>query len=450
MGGGTFDISILEVGDKVVEVVSTNGDTHLGGDDIDNRLMDWLIEEFKKDSGIDVGKDKMVLQRLKEAAEKAKIELSSVQETEVNLPYLTADATGPKHLLKKLSRAKFEQMVGDIINKTMEPCKKALADAGKKASDIHEVILVGGSTRIPMVQAKVKEFFGREPNRSVNPDEVVALGAAVQGGVLSGDVKDILLLDVTPLSLAIETLGGVATVMIARNTTIPTRKTETFSTAADNQTTVEVHVVQGERPMAKDNKTLGKFQLTGIPPAPRGVPQVEVVFDIDANGILHVTAKDKATNAERQIRIEASSGLSEADIKRAIDDAAKHEAEDKSRKEAIEARNQLDTLIYGTKKLVSENSAKLSDADKLMIEEQLKSAEEVLERNRDSSSPDELRAAFESLQSAAHKVAEALYKASGDQGGGGQGGGGGGEPADAGAGGGGQGDVIDAEFEDKT
>ena len=452
MGGGTFDISILEVGDKVVEVVSTNGDTHLGGDDIDNRLMDWLIEEFKKDSGIDVAKDKMVLQRLKEAAEKAKIELSSVQETEVNLPYLTADATGPKHLLKKLSRSKFEQMVGDIINKTMEPCKKALADAGKKPSDIHEVILVGGSTRIPMVQAKVKEFFGKEPNRSVNPDEVVALGAAVQGGVLSGDVKDILLLDVTPLSLAIETLGGVATVMIARNTTIPTRKTETFSTAADNQTTVEVHVVQGERPMAKDNKTLGKFQLTGIPPAPRGVPQVEVVFDIDANGILHVTAKDKATNAERQIRIEASSGLSEADIKRAIDDAAKHESEDKSRKEAIEARNQLDTLIYGTKKLVQENSAKLPDADKLMVEEELKRAEEVLERNRDSSSPDELRSAFESLQSVAHKVAEALYKASGDQGGGQGGGGqgGGGETADAGAGGGGGGDVIDAEFEDKT
>src|SRR6201990_108514 len=314
MGGGTFDISVLEVGDKVVEVVSTNGDTHLGGDDIDNRLMDWLVAEFKKDTGIDVSKDKMVLQRLKEASEKAKIELSSVQETEVNLPYLTADATGPKHLLKKLARSKFEQMIEPIVARAMEPCKKALSDAGKKVSEIHEVVLVGGSTRIPLVQAKVKEFFGREPNRSVNADEVVALGAAVQGGVLSGDVKEILLLDVTPLSLAIETLGGVATVLIPRNTTIPTRKSETFSTAADNQTSVEVHVTQGERPMAKDNKTLGKFQLTGIPPAPRGVPQIEVTFDIDANGIIHVTAKDKATGSEKAIKIESSSGLSKADI----------------------------------------------------------------------------------------------------------------------------------------
>jgi len=293
MGGGTFDISVLEVGDKVVEVISTNGDTHLGGDDIDNRLMDWLVAEFKKDTGIDVQKDKMVLQRLKEASEKAKIELSSVQETEINLPYLTADATGPKHLLKKLSRSKFEQMIEDIVTRAMEPCKKALSDAGKKVEDIHEVVLVGGSTRIPMVQAKVKEFFKKEPNRSVNADEVVALGAAVQGGVLSGDVKDILLLDVTPLSLAIETLGGVATVLIPRNTTIPTRKSETFSTAADNQSSVEVHVTQGERPMAKDNKTLGKFQLTGIPAAPRGVPQIEVTFDIDANGILNVASRPR-------------------------------------------------------------------------------------------------------------------------------------------------------------
>ncbi len=444
MGGGTFDISVLEVGDKVVEVVSTNGDTHLGGDDIDNRVMDWLIAEFKKDSGIDVSKDKMVLQRLKEAAEKAKIELSSVQETEVNLPYLTADASGPKHLLKKLSRSKFEQMIEDIVARAMEPCKRALADAGKKPSDIHEVLLVGGSTRIPMVQAKVKEFFGKEPNRSVNPDEVVALGAAVQGGVLSGDVKDILLLDVTPLSLAIETLGGVATVLIPRNTTIPHKKTEVFSTAADNQTSVEVHVVQGERPMSKDNRTLGKFQLTGIPPAPRGVPQIEVTFDIDANGILHVGAKDKATNAERSITITASSGLSESDIKRAIDEAAAHEAEDKARKETMEIRNQLDSLLYGTRKLVSENQAKLSDADKLMAEEECKRAERTLDEQRDASTPDALRAAFESLQSTAHKLAEALYKTA--------------APADAGAepgpapGGdpGGQGDVIDAEFEDKN
>jgi molecular chaperone DnaK len=326
----------------------------------------------------------------------------------------------------------------------MEPCKKALSDAGKKVEDIHEVVLVGGSTRIPMVQAKVKEFFKREPNKSVNPDEVVALGAAVQGGVLSGDVKDILLLDVTPLSLAIETLGGVATVLIPRNTTIPTRKSETFSTAADNQSSVEVHVTQGERPMAKDNKTLGKFQLTGIPPAPRGVPQIEVTFDIDANGILNVAAKDKATGAEKTIRIEASSGLTEADIKRAVDDAAQHEAEDKSRKEAIEARNQLDTLIYGTDKLVTDNAAKLSPEDKLMIEEALKEAKEVLERNRDTGNPDELRGAFEKLQSSAHKLAEAMYKQSGGDagGGGGEGGGGGGEAPK-------NDDVIDAEFEDK-
>ncbi|HVV85847.1 MAG TPA: molecular chaperone DnaK [Kofleriaceae bacterium] len=445
MGGGTFDISILEVGDKVVEVISTNGDTHLGGDDIDNRLMDWLIAEFKKDSGIDVGKDKMVLQRLKEAAEKAKIELSSVQETEVNLPYLTADATGPKHLLKRIGRAKFEQMIEDIVARAIEPCKKALSDAGKKPADIHEVLLVGGSTRIPMVQQKVKDFFGKEPNRSVNPDEVVALGAAVQGGVLGGEVKDILLLDVTPLSLAIETAGGVATTMIARNTTVPTRKTEVFSTFADNQTTVEVHVTQGERPMSKDNKTLGKFQLTGIPPAPRGMPQIEVTFDIDANGILHVTAKDKATGAERAITITASGGLSDSEIKKAVEEAAAHEAEDKVKKEAIEARNQLDSLTYQTRKLVKESEAKLSDADKLMAEEELKKADQVLEANREPSKPEELRAAFESLQAMTHKLAESLYKNAGPSQGGG-----GGEPAGAGAGGGaGGGDVIDAEFEDK-
>jgi molecular chaperone DnaK len=393
----------------------------------------------------------MVLQRLKEAAEKAKIELSSVQETEVNLPYLTADATGPKHLLKKLSRSQFERMIEDIVARAMEPCKRALADAGKKPADIGEVLLVGGSTRIPMVQAKVKEFFGKEPNKSVNPDEVVALGAAVQGGVLSGDVKDILLLDVTPLSLAIETLGGVATVLIPRNTTIPHKKTEVFSTAADNQSSVEVHVVQGERPMARDNRTLGKFQLTGIPPAPRGVPQIEVTFDIDANGILHVGAKDKATGVERSITITASSGLSESDIKRAIDEAAAHEAEDKARKEAIEAKNQLDSLVYGTRKLVAENADKLPDTEKLMAEEELKRAEEVLERNKDATKPDELRSAFEQLQSVAHKIAEALYKS---QGGAEPGGYGGGEAPGAGAAGAApepeQSDVIDAEFEDKN
>ncbi len=441
MGGGTFDISVLEVGDKVVEVVSTNGDTHLGGDDIDNRLMDWLIEEFKKDTGIDVSKDKMVLQRLKEASEKAKIELSSVQETEINLPYLTADATGPKHLLKKLPRSKFEQMITDIVDRAMEPCRKALADANKKPAEINEVVLVGGSTRIPLVQQKVKEFFGKEPNRSVNADEVVALGAAVQGGVLSGDVKDILLLDVTPLTLAIETAGGVATPMIPRNTTIPTRKSETFSTFSDNQNSVEIHVTQGERSLSKDNKSLGKFQLGGIPPAPRGMPQIEVTFDIDANGILHVSAKDKATNKENSIKIEASSGLSEADIKRAVDDAAQHQSEDAARKEAIEARNQLDNLIYGTRKLVNENSEKLEDADKLMIEEELKRAEGVLESQRDATTPTELRAAFEALQAAGHKIAASLYQRAGGEG----------QPGSAPQGDSpGGSDVIDAEFEDKT
>src|SRR5689334_15849589 len=449
-GGGTFDISILEVGENVVEVLATNGDTHLGGDNVDQLVIDWLIAEFKKDTGIDVSKDKMVLQRLKEAAEKAKIELSSVQETEINLPYLTADATGPKHLLKKLTRSKFEQMIEDIVARAIEPCKKALSDAGKKVSDIHEVVLVGGRTSIQMNQTKVKEFFGREPNRSVNADEVVALGAAVQGGVLSGDVKDILLLDVTPLTLGIETLGGVMTPMIARNTTIPTRKSETFSTAADNQSSVEVHVTQGERPMSRDNKTLGKFQLTGIPPAPRGVPQIEVTFDIDANGILHVTAKDKATSAERNIRIEASSGLSEADIKRAVEDAQQHEAEDKARKEVIEARNQLDTLIYTTRKLVQENAAKIGEPEKLMIEEELKTAESALERNRDADKPDDLRSAFEKLQGAAHKIAEAMYKQAGASGGEPAPGGGDGGGAQPGAGGGGKDDVIDAEFEDKS
>jgi molecular chaperone DnaK len=447
-GGGTFDISILEVGDKVVEVVSTNGDTHLGGDDIDDVVMKWLIDEFKKDSGLDVSKDKMVLQRLKEAAEKAKIELSTAQETEINLPFLTADASGPKHLVVKLSRSKLEQLVMSIIERTIEPCKKALADANKKASEIDEVILVGGSTRMPLVQKKVVEFFGREVHKGVNPDEVVALGAAVQAGVLSGDVKDILLLDVTPLSLAIETLGGVSTVLIPRNTTIPTRKSEVFSTAADNQTSVEVHVLQGERPMSKDNRTLGKFNLDGIPPAPRGVPQIEVTFDIDANGILNVTAKDKATNKEQHITITASSGLSEGEVDRMVKEAESHEVEDKARREAIEARNQLDSLLYSTRKLVEENADKIPPEDKLRVEEEFKNADAVLERNKEPTEAAELKSALESLQQAAHKVAEAMYKGSAEAAG--NGAAGDGDSRRESAPGASEGDVIDAEFEESN
>ncbi|PID38706.1 MAG: molecular chaperone DnaK [Proteobacteria bacterium] len=405
-GGGTFDISVLEVGENVVQVVSTNGDTHLGGDDIDDRLMKWLAEEFKKDQGIDVTKDKMVLQRLKEAAEKAKIELSSVSETEINLPFLTADASGPKHLLMKLSRSQFERMVGDIIERTIEPCKKALADAGKSASDIDEVVLVGGSTRIPLVQSSVKEFFGKEPHKGVNPDEVVALGAAVQAGVLAGDVKDILLLDVTPLSLAIETLGGVSTVLIPRNTTIPTKKSEVFSTAADSQPSVEVHVTQGERPMSKDNKTLGKFHLDGIPPAPRGVPQIEVTFDIDANGILHVSAQDKATGKKNQIRIEASSGLSDAEIENMVKQAEENEASDKEKKETIESRNKLDSLVYNTEKLLEENKDKIAEADRKPVEDAIVDGKAALEKD----DLEAMKSALEAIEQASHRMAEAMYR----------------------------------------
>ena len=408
-GGGTFDISILEVGEGVIEVKSTNGDTHLGGDNIDQRIVDWLVEEFKKDEGLDLRAkgNEMALQRLRDAAEKAKIELSTTMESEINLPFITADATGPKHLVKKLTRTKLEQMVDDIIQRSVAPCKQALKDAGVDASKIDEVVLVGGQTRMPRIQALVKELFGKEPHKGVNPDEVVAIGAAVQAGVLAGDVKDLLLLDVTPLTLAIETLGGVATQMIPRNTTIPTKKTETFSTAADSQPSVEVHVLQGERPLAKDNRTLGKFHLTGLPPAPRGVPQIEVTFDIDANGILNVTAKDKATNKEQKIQITSSSGLSKEEVERMAKEAEAHAAEDKAKREEIEARNQLDGMVYQVEKMLKENGDKISGDEKGQVESAVADAKKALE-GTDAAA---MNAAREKLTAASHKLAEAMYKA---------------------------------------
>jgi molecular chaperone DnaK len=450
-GGGTFDISILEVGEGVVEVKSTNGDTHLGGDDIDEALIKWIIEEFKKDQGIELSNDKMALQRLKEAAEKAKIELSSTMESEINLPFITADASGPKHLVMKLTRSRFEQLIDPILKRLMQPVEQAIKDAGVEANKIDEVVLVGGSTRIPKVQEIVKNIFGKEPNKSVNPDEVVAVGAAVQAGVLSGEKTDILLLDVTPLSLGIETLGGVNTILIPRNTTIPTRKSEIFSTASDNQTSVEVHVLQGERPMAGDNRTLGKFHLVGIPPAPRGMPQVEVTFDIDANGIVNVSAKDMGTGREQKITITASSGLSKDEIDKMMRDAESHSADDARKREEVEARNRLDGLVFQIEKTFGENKEKLDGAVTSQVETAVADAKKALEEG----GTDRLNDAFNNLQTASHKLAESLY-----QGGPSSSASGGGEQANAAgastgaagggstSGGGGDDNVIDAEYVD--
>ncbi|MGE3179777.1 MAG: molecular chaperone DnaK [Vicinamibacterales bacterium] len=448
-GGGTFDISILEVGEGVVEVKSTNGDTHLGGDNLDQRVMDWIIAEFKRTDGIDLSRDRMALQRLKEAAEKAKMELSTVMETDINLPFITADQSGPKHLQLKLSRAKFEQLVDDLLQRTVGPTKQALADAGINPSKIDEVVLVGGSTRIPKVQAIVKELFGKEPHKGVNPDEVVAIGAAVQAGVLSGEVKDLLLLDVTPLSLGIETMGGVMTTLIQRNTTIPTRKSEIFSTASDSQTSVEVHVLQGERSLARDNRTLGKFHLVGIPPAPRGVPQIEVTFDIDANGIVNVQAKDLGTGKEQKITITASSGLSKDEVSRMMKDAESHADEDKKRREEIEARNRADQAVYAAERFVKDSGDKLPAADRQAIE----SANDALRKAIESNDAAAIAKAMEDLTQAQHKAAASLYQQAsptGQPGGGpGAGPGPGGPGGDGSArAGGDKGAVIDAEVVD--
>ena len=453
-GGGTFDISILEVGEGVVEVKATNGDTHLGGDNLDQRVIDWIIAEFKKSDGIDLSKDRMALQRLREAAEKAKMELSTVMESDINLPFITADASGPKHMQMKLTRAKFEQLVEDLLQKTVGPTKQALADAGLDPSKIDEVVLVGGSTRIPRVQQIVKDLFSKDPHKGVNPDEVVAVGAAIQAGVLAGEVKDLLLLDVTPLSLGIETLGGVMTTLIPRNTTIPTRKSETFSTAADSQTSVEVHVLQGERPLARDNRTLGRFQLIGLPPAPRGVPQIEVTFDIDANGIVNVSAKDLGTGKEQKITITASSGLSKEEVERMMKDAESHAEEDKRRKEEIEARNKADQAVYGAEKMLQDMGSKLTSSDKAAVETAIEQLKSAITQNDTAA----MNRAMEALTTAQHRAAEALYKNAGASTGAGAEGAGGAAgsagsagPAGAGAQGSGaaQGDVIDAEVVDE-